>query len=528
MKRILLSLLIITIGVLPVLSQHISNIDILQNEKWWGGLSIRGRVMPYALPSPAENLATNNDYNQSAPILISNKGRYVWSDEPFTYEFSQNQLIIKSDFEKIEVVQAGSTLKEAYLAACQKHFPPTGELPDELFFSMPQYNTWIELMYNQSEKKILEYAKAILENGFPAGVLMIDCGWQKYYGNFEFKPDAFPAPRETIDKLHQMGFKVMLWVCPYVSADSPEYRFLSSKGYLIRKKSSEQPAIFTWWDGQSACFDLTNPEAFDYFKQQLVKLQNEYNVDGFKLDAGDSMFYNGDFIAYNGKSSAVEQSEMWAKMGLNFKFNEYRACWKMAGYPLVQRLADKTSSWEGISQLIPDMLAAGLMGYAYTCPDMIGGGQYTDFINIDQKKLDQSKIIRSCQTHAMMPMMQFSVAPWRVLDVEHSKICAQLAQLHVKMGTYILQLAKESSSTGEPIVRHMEYEFPNQGYEMCKDQFMLGNKYLVAPMVHEGSSREVLLPRGKWKDDYGKIHKGGKTITINVPLNRLPWFEKIG
>lgn len=48
---------------------------------------------------------------------------------------------------------------------------------------------------------------------------------------------------------------------------------------------------------------------------------------------------------------------------------------------------------------------------------MVGGGQYGSFLNIDRDKFDQDLIVRSCQVHAMMPMMQFSVAPWRILQV---------------------------------------------------------------------------------------------------------------
>lgn len=95
------------------------------------------------------------------------------------------------------------------------------------------------------------------------------------------------------------------------------------------------------------------------------------------------------------------------------------------------------------------------------------------------------------------------------------------------MGDYILSLAKEASITGEPIVRHMEYAFPNQGFEECKDQYMLGNKYLVAPIMSSDNTRIVKLPKGKWKDDMGKLYKGGKTYTIDVPLSRLPWFVEV-
>ena len=39
-----------------------------------------------------------------------------------------------------------------------------------------------------------------------------------------------------VDKLHSMGFKVMLWVSPFVTPDSEEFRDLRAKGYLVKKK----------------------------------------------------------------------------------------------------------------------------------------------------------------------------------------------------------------------------------------------------------------------------------------------------
>ena len=70
----------------------------------------------------------------------------------------------------------------------------------------------------------------------------------------------------------------------------------------------------------------------------------------------------------------------------------------------------------------------------------------------------------------------------------------------------------------------MEYAFPNQGFADCKDQYMLGDKYLVAPVVTESDTRTVKLPKGTWRDDQGKKYKGGKTYTLQVPLDRLPYF----
>lgn len=499
----------------------------LKGEKWWGGFVGIGNMMPFPSSTREFDMSKENFNNQIVPFMLSSAGRYIWSEYPFKFQLSNDTIKIVSEYEEPVLVQAGKTLKEAYLAASAKHFPPSGKLPDELFFSKPQYNTWIELMYNQNQKDILDYADKVIENNFPTGVFMVDDNWQKYYGNFEFKPEKFPDPKGMTDRLHQLGFKIMLWICPFVSPDSPEYRMLAAKGYLLKAKGSDLPAIVHWWNGASACYDMTNPEAVAFLKEQLRNTQRMYGIDGFKFDAGDVGYMNGEYDYYDKQANANTFSQKWAELALDFPFNELRTSWKLGGKELVQRLGDKDYSWNAVSLLIPDMTTAGLFGHLYTCPDMIGGGQFSAFLNIEAGKFDQELIVRSCQTHALMPMMQFSVAPWRILDKEHQEICARYAHLHEQMGDYILQTAKESSQTGEPIIRSMEYAFPHQGFTECKDQFMLGNKYLVAPMVTTGNNRTVILPKGIWKDDQGKTFRGPKTIQTEVPLNRLPYYERI-
>lgn len=505
-----------------------TEITPLSGEKWWGGMVGLGSRMPFEGNVRLYDLSKENTNNQNVPFMVSSAGRYVWSDRPFSFKVENGELTLYSDYEKLAPVQGGKTLKEAYLSAVKTHFPSSGDLPDSLFFSMPQYNTWIELMYNQNQEDILKYADNILKHDFPVGVFMIDDNWQKYYGNFEFKPERFPDPKGMIKKLHDEGFKVMLWICPFVSPDSPEFRELQSKGYLIKQKGTNNAAIMHWWNGYSASYDMSNPAAVEHLKGELRRLQVEYGVDGYKLDAGDIPHYTDPNLEfYDKNATSVEMCQYWAKLGLDFPFNEYRAGWKMGGEALVQRLGDKQYSWDAVRLLIPDMLSAGLLGYAYTCPDLIGGGEFLSFLNIDQTKIDQELIVRSCQIHALMPMMQFSVAPWRILSEENLAICRRYAYLHESMGDYILELANHASTTGEPIVRHMEYAFPHQGFVSCKDQFMLGDKYLVAPMVQPGNTRQVQLPKGKWKDDTGKTFRGPRTIEISVPLERLPYFEKL-
>ncbi|MEM8765353.1 MAG: glycoside hydrolase family 31 protein [Bacteroidota bacterium] len=503
-------------------------IDFSIDENWWGGLVAHGPEMPYGSAHFKFNQLDNALLNQAQPLLISSKGRYIWCEQPISYQFDKNSLIVDSDHGKIITGRSGKTLKSAYLEASERFFAPSGKMPDSLLFAKPQYNTWIELIYDQNEKDILDYAQAIIDNGLPPGVLMIDDNWQKDYGVWEFASDKFSSPKAMVEKLHGQGFKVMLWICPFISADSEIFRELLAEGVLLMDgESPNRPALIRWWNGYSALLDFTNPKAKEWFKSRLDHLQHTYDIDGFKFDAGDLHFYNqGPIIGKRADALPNDHMQLYAEIGLDYPLNEYRACWKLGGQPLAQRLKDKAFNWEDLRTLIPGILAQGMMGYYFACPDMIGGGQYNSFLKLDS--IDQEMIVRSAQTHALMPMMQFSVAPWRILDAEHMEACKKAALLHEEFGDTLLSLANHAATTGEPIVRPMEYVFPNQGYAQVIDQFMLGNDILVAPALYKGMrKRKVFLPKGRWIDELGKKYRGGKSVEIEVPLERLPYFKKI-
>ena len=156
---------------------------------------------------------------------------------------------------------------------------------------------------------------------------------------------------------------------------------------------------------------------------------------------------------------------------------------------------------------------------------MVGGGLEVSFVG---RAVDEKLFVRSAALQALMPMMQFSPAPWRHLSPEGVKLCRAFADLHVAFAPYILETARHAAATGEPIVRAMEYEFPHQGFNRPMQQFMLGSRWLVAPVVTPDDAKTVELPAGRWRDDLGEEHVGPKSLRLEkVPLSRLPRYERL-
>ena len=103
-----------------------------------------------------------------------------------------------------------------------------------------------------------------------------------------------------------------------------------------------------------------------------------------------------------------------------------------------------------------------------------------------RRKLDIALLISivaaALQLHALCGMMQFSASPWRCLDAEKQQIVRDTVALRQKFAARFVELAAECGRSGEPMIRNLEYCFPGMGYAGVKDQFMMGDYLLVAPV----------------------------------------------
>ena len=171
---------------------------------------------------------------------------------------------------------------------------------------------------------------------------------------------------------------------------------------------------------------------------------------------------------------------------------------------------------------MPNSLVQGLVGYPFGCPDMVGGGLACDMDSGD--KIDPELMLRSLEAEVLMPSLQFSYPVWKMDEQTVAKAKRILAVREKYLG-YIGELYEEAAKTGEPILRPLEYEFPHEGLGKITDCFMLGEKYLVCPILVKGESgRNVRLPRGRWRFG-GEITDGGREIYVSS--DELIVFERI-
>jgi alpha-glucosidase (family GH31 glycosyl hydrolase) len=283
-------------------------------------------------------------------------------------------------------------------------------------------------------------------------------------------------------------------------------------GFWVGGASGEAEPI-RWWQGQGYSLDVTNEKAVEWYLDRLYLLQEKYGIDGFKFDAGEPCFLPPHFRTRH-PISPNNYTTLWVeKIASRFQWGEVRSAYRNQNAPIFVREWDRFSSWG---------LDMGLLGYPFVLPDMVGGNAYGSLLP------DKELLIRWAQANALLPAMQFSVAPWD-FDEETTDLCRQAVRWHTT-NPHIYPLAEAATKTGYPIIRPVSWLAPDDPATYpIGDQFALGETTMVAPVMEAGArTRDFYLPTGTWCDVLrGTTLTGGKWVRdYPAPLDYLPWFER--
>ena len=390
---------------------------------------------------------------------------------------------------------------------------------------LPTWTTWARYKEAIDQEGCLGFVEEIEAAGFPIGTFEIDDKWQTEYGDLAFDPRRFPDPRAMIDRLHDRDIAVTAWVVPFIDPSAACAEEAVAEGYLVRRPGGE-PHVVTWWHDPAYLLDISAPAAEAWFAERLDRLQRETGLDGWKFDAGEACYLPADAVTAGGLAPNDYAHRYAGFVGRRFPGSDVRTAWRNQRSTLLLREWDKHSEWglgNGLQSILPQALTFGLIGYPFVLPDMIGGNEYGG------QRADDEMVVRWTQASSLLPAMQFSVAPW-----DHGPDVAALArqatELHLAFGPEFERLAVEAVDRGLPIARALAFEFPgDREGESIWDQFMLGDRWLVAPVVQPGArTRDVYLPAGRWRDDEGRVYDGARWVRdLPAALDRLPYFERL-
>lgn len=382
------------------------------------------------------------------------------------------------------------------------------------------------------EREVQEFR----DKGFPLNVVGLEPGWMtaSYPCTYEWDNTRFPNPQAFTKKMKESNIQTNLWMNPYISP----------KGELY-DRIKPYTSSHTVWCGIVPDYMMSEAQRIliDHFKKHQLNL----GVSGYKMDENDG--YDSwlwpDVASFPSGTSAEQMRQIYGSLMQKVTTQMYKDENKRT-YGLVRAANAGTTSFPYV-----------IYNDYYNHHDFITALVNSSFIGVlwtpeVRASRTSEEWLRRMQTVCFSPLAMLNAwadgtKPWTFPEVAESVKAISL--LRMQLIPYLYTAFADYTFKGTPPVRAMNLE---EGYNMdekmlqvsfdatnnpyalaikkeVKDQFMVGNSLLVAPLFEGEKERKVILPKGKWYDFYtGDFAGEGEIISVSPGLDKIPVYVKDG
>ena len=167
-------------------------------------------------------------------------------------------------------------------------------------------------------------------------------------------------------------------------------------------------------------------------------------------------------------------------------------------------VGDAENSDNGMQAELRGGLSFGLSGFSFWSHD-IGGFVLKTPEDLYRRWLPFGMLTSHSRCHGAPPK-----EPWAYGE-SFNNYFREVDEMKYKLMPYIYAQAKQCTEKGLPMLRALFVEYPDDpGAWLVEDEYLFGSDMLVAPLLENGSGRNVYLPHGKWIDyQTGKIYESG-------------------
>ena len=468
-----------------------------ENEKLYGMGEYQQNILN--LKGCTLELAHRNS-QASIPFVVSSAGYgFLWNNPALgNVTFGKNRTEWQA--ESAKQIDYWITTGDTPSSIMKHYADATGHAPH-----MPEWGLgfWQCKLRYWNQRQLLDVAHGFKQRNIPLDLIVVDFFHWPHMGDFRFENEFWPDPKAMADDLHSMGVKLMVSVWPQVALASENYVEMKSKNLLVRADKGEDVGMM--FEGPSQFYDATNPKAREYVWEKCRTNYAELGVDAFWLDEAEPEYGTYDFDNYRYYAGPNQQG--------------------MAGIPWFT--TDMGGFHDGIidSDDFKELLARWC---AFSCflPVMRNHGDRSLHTATGKETITNSAGDHRSPSGA-------DNEPWSY-GPEMEQIFRKFIAIREKMRPYTRELFESAHIDGQPLVRGLFYEFPqDKSVSDIADEYMFGPDILVAPVVEAGArSREVTLPGNAsitWTDlRIGKMYEGGQKITVDAGIDTIPAFARDG
>lgn len=397
--------------------------------------------------------------------------------------------------------------------------------------------------YSISEKDVREIADKLRENDLPCDVIHFDIDYMDGYRVFTWRKDNYEDPKKFISELKKKGFRVMPIIDPGVKVDENYWVYKEGieKGYFA-KSPDGTVYVNEVWPGKSVFPDFAKEDVRKWWGKN-IKYLVDLGVCGVWDDMNEPASFNGplpDDVVFSDGQKPSTHAKIHNVYGHTMAKATYDGLKKYTGkrpyvitraaYAGTQKYStvwtgDNQSLWPHLQMMIPQLCNLGLSGFAFAGTD-IGGFGADCTAELLTRWIEAALFSPLFRNHASAGTRDQE--PW-TFDKQTLDIYRKYLKLRYHLISYLYDRFYHESKTGLPIMRPLVLNYPeDEKVRQLNDEYMVGNDFLVAPVVQQGqTSRMVYLPDGEWLDFWTNAeYSGNNTILVDAPIDKLPLFVR--
>ncbi|GAB3673899.1 alpha-xylosidase [Angustibacter aerolatus] len=472
---------------------------------------------------------------KNVPFLLSSSGYGVLVDDPGPVSFEVGSEAVSRTQFSVEgqsltyLLLDGPTPKDV-LRRCTALAGRPARVPA---WSL---GLWLSTSFTTSydEETVTSFVDGMAERGIPLSVFHFDCFWMRqfHWCDFVWDPATFPDPRGMLQRLHDKGLRVCVWINPYIAQRSHLFTEGRDRGYLLRRADGSVWQTDDWQAG-TALVDFTNPDAVAWWTGELAELL-ELGVDCFKTDFGERV--PTDVVWHDG--SDPQRMHNWYAQLYNRAVFDLLERERGAGEAVVfarsatvggQRMpahwgGDCESSFAGMAETLRGGLSAAASGFAFWSHD-VGGFEGTPDPAVFKRWVPFGLLSSHSRLHGSGSVR----VPW-AFDEEAVDVLRSFTRLKLELSPYLLAAADEAHREGVPVLRPMLLELPDDPTSALLDrQYLLGPDLLVAPVMSADGDVTYYVPEGTWTHLLtGAEVTGPRWVTERYAFDALPLLVRPG
>lgn len=472
---------------------------------------------------------------KNVPFYMTNRGYGVFVDDSSDVSFE----VASEKVERVQFSVEGERLRYFIFAGpspkeiLERYTRLTGRpaLPPAWSFGV-----WLSTSFttDYDEATATSFIDGMAQRGIPLSVFHFDCYWMKdlQWCDFQWDEEAFPDPEGMLNRYHEKGLKICVWINPYIAQAGALFEEGARNGYFIRKENGDVWQTDMWQSGM-AILDVTNPKARAWYCEKLERVLDA-GVDCLKTDFGERIPVRG--VKYFDGSDPLRMHNYYTQMYNQMVF-ELLECRRGKGEAvLFARSAtaggqqfpchwggDNSASYVSMAETLRAGLSLAHCRFGFWSHD-ISGFEQTAPADV-YKRWAQFGLLSS---HSRFHGSSSYRVPW-LFDEEACRVVAKFARLKCRLMPYLYALAVEAHERGVPMLRPMLLEFPDDPTaQMLDRQYMLGGDVLVAPMF-SAHDAQFYLPEGNWIHLLdGHELRGGRWVKEQYDFMSMPLFVREG